>query len=732
MGLFDFLKRNQSVQIQQPSVHSSKELEDLKLSIGQLVKSQAEFTQVIKSKRQTLSRPLMYSNPSANGGSIANRNGGRTFHGPVHNLAEIARIMDIEAYVNQSVRKHREQILKEGYTFTGEDEAMVEYVRNRIFEIELASGCIFEEIIRDYATSLVAFGTSFLVKKRDRNRSSGKEIRMYGKTLEPIAAVFHMDPTSVTVSLNEYGHPTQWRQEISRSASSENVRFYSNSEIICATVDKKPGFVFGTPYILPVIDDVRALRKLEEIAEIIARKYAFPSVHWQVGDEKMPPEIYDDNSTELDLVRREIENMTPEGGIVTSHRVKHEVIASADSMYDLTPLIGYYEARVLGGLRLSPTDLGRGDVSKASANVSSRSLQDSSRDFQAILEAKLTYDLILPLLLEGGFDVNRENMVHFKFPMIDREEERANQQHGADLCNSSVITCTEYRRDYLNKKALTDEEKMDTKDAMNHERDMEGIDLQGKISAATAAARPSSSNSSKKKSDSSRRSIQNKVRPRNQNGRKAIKTSITANNSLEDVKRDYASVIISDLIDEARKYAEGLTDEPTYDIQDASEEIMTESVEFIHKTISSGINDALMQMDIGKDEYKLPKRSLDRFIRNYVNKDTAKVLEGTKRWLGKHKEYSDGVKLSVALGQFESDMRYALDRQIDIAYRFGFIKAMRHYNRNTVYAEPVDGLACDDCMKSGSFEISIDDKDMPYNLLLKTHADCIFDFITTP
>ena len=81
--------------------------------------------------------------------------------------------------------------------------------------------------------------------------------------------------------------------------------------------------------------------------------------------------------------------MTPEGGLVTSYRVNHEVISSSDGMMDLTPLIEYYEARVLGGLRLSPVDLGRGDISKASAGASSKSLRDSSREFQSVLEQKI-------------------------------------------------------------------------------------------------------------------------------------------------------------------------------------------------------------------------------------------------------------------------------------------------------------------------------------------------------
>jgi len=723
MGLFS----KKPSQIEQDLVNISKSLKDLRLAVGNLGTTQQSIQEAIKERRKTLSKPLMYATPVTT--SVLDRaKGNRVFHGPVYDLSEIARAMDVEAYVNQSVRKHREQILKEGYRFIGSDDEMVRYVKQRIFEMELASGVPFEETIRDFATSLVTFGTAFIVKKRDSARSSGRPIRMHGKTLAPIAAVYNMDPTSVTVKLNDHGHPVKWKQHIDESVSYENEKLFDNEDVVTATIDKKAGFVFGTPYILPVLDDIRALRKIEELAEILAHKHAFPSVHWKVGSENDPPEQLEDGSTEVDIVRIEIENMTPEGGVVTSHRVEHEVIAASLGTIDLQPYIKYFEERVLGGLRLSPVDLGRGDVSKASAGAVSQSLQDSAKDFQAVIENKLTYELILPLLLEGGYDITLDNMVQFSFTMINREEERAHQQHGMNMCNNSVITYTEFRQEFLGKESFSDEELKDTKDAIKHERDKELVKQQSEIKAQQQAQTAANSPSA--------RTVQNQVTPENQSGKKPSKTAITANNSLDEEKAEYRLIVQSQetALHSSLKDSilSGLDEDKLLGLfMEHVDGAVEKASHLIDKSIQEGVAEAVRQ-STSIQYYSIPKRSLDRFYKNYVQKTYRHLAKNTIKYISDNKEkFQDvNVGLSVMFSQLDDDLVYLVDRQIDIAYRFGFSKTLRSNGIEQFYFIPVEDKVCEECADKGPVEISLKEKDMPYNLLLSTHKDCVFNVST--
>jgi len=729
MGLFDRFTNKVS-----PKEHEAlkKELRDLRLAVGGLKQESEQINQAIKQRRKTLAKPLHYANPVASA-AFDRAKDGRMYHGPVHDLAEVARAMDVEAYVNQSVRKHREQILKEGFRITGQDEEMVEYIHRRIFEMEMASDTIFEEIVRDFSTSLVAFGTSFLVKKRDTERSSGRKTMMHGKTLDPIAAIYHMDPTSVSAKVNDLGHVVAWKQKVDEAIGHKKEITFSSSDVVAAVVDRKPGFIFGTPYIIPVLDDIRALRKLEELAELAAQKYVFPGVHWKVGTDLHPAQELEDGSTEVDIVRVEVENQTPQGGIVTSHRVEHEVVGAAGQVLDLDPSIKYFEQRVLGGLRLSPVDLGRGDVSKASAGSVSKSLQESSKDFQAIIQAKITYELFVPLLMEGGFDVTNENLVRLEFTMIDREEERANQQHGMDLCNNSVITCTEYRRDYLGKKALEEGEIEDTKDDMKHQRDLELQKEQGKIAAQKTASSGGTS-----KNNSAARSVSNKVRPQNQSGKKAIKTSITANNNFEDAKAVYSVEAQSRMLVFKAQLEKAVQD--SVENEDAFADLFSAYVESLSgyakahlgSVISAGVKDAKEQL--GSDsEYDIPNRTVDRFFKNYVHKTLRKTSETSLRYMldNKEKFLDSKVGISVLFTQLEEDVRYLTDRQIDIAYRFGFVRALRANGIQSFDFHPVESAACDDCIEKGKLNVSLSEKDLPYNLLLRTHDSCAF-VVTLP
>lgn len=735
MGLLDrlFGRQEQSVTELREDLRAWQA--DLRLAVSRVSEEQQKISEAIKERRKTLAKPLMYSTPVTSGSS---KRDAKIYHGPVHDLSEIARAMDVEPYANQSVRKHREQILKEGYNIVGEDDEMIDYVKRRLFEMEMASGVTTEEVLRDFVTSLVAYGTSFIVKKRDKERSSGNRIRLHGKTLEPMAALYHLDPTATSVALNDHGHPVRWKQTVDESVSNQREKLFDASDVVVATVDKKPGFVFGTPYILPVLDDIRALRRLEELAEVAARKYAFPAIHYKVGSEKDPPEVFENGTTEIELIRTEVENMRPEGGLVTSYRVEGDVVAAGREVFDIHPYIQYFEERVLGGLRLSPVDLGRGDVSKASAGAVSQSLQDSSKDFQAIIQNKLTYDLIFPLLMEGGFNVDQNTIVRFEFPLINREEERANQQHGMDMCNNSVITCTEFRQEFLGKKQMSDEDMTDTKDEMAFQRDKE---LAKDAAAAKAAQQQASGSSTSKKSSSgskssaAARTVATKVRPANQSGKKPIKTAITANNNFSDAKDAHRLDVQAQLVALRAMMADyyGMEEE---DRQSGDVGVLFDNfVSFcgtntrsgLTEVIQQGVDDAREQLG-HKDEYRIPKKSMDRFFKNYIEKSMRQLTKGSAKYMETSDKFRQDPKvgLNVVFTQLDEDLTYLLDRHVDIAYRFGFARALRGNDCASFYLVPDGEAACPTCNDEGGLEVDLTQKDMPYSLLLATHEDCQF------
>lgn len=748
MGLFDFklVKKAELESSQAKIAHLNKVVSDLKLSVQNQSSESKAIEEAIKERRRTLNRPLHYRTASTGGESTVNRRGLSevTYYGPGYDLAEIGRAIDVEPYINQSVRKHREQILKQGYSITCDDDELCEYLYRRLFEMAMISGITTEQWLRDFSTNLVAYGTAFLVIKRDSDRSSGKTIRMYGKDREPMAALYPLDPTSVSVALNDYGHPVRWKQKINNAIGNQNEIVFDVDDVIVATIDKKTGFVFGTPYILPTLDDVRSLRRLEELAELSAQRNGFPMLHWKVGTPEQPAEVFDDGTDEVSIVRQLVEEMPSEGGIVTSARVEADLLGGDKQTMDLTEYLNYFEARVLGGLRLSEVDLGRSEASKASAVTVSQGLQDSARDFQAIIEDILTFYLLIPLALEGGYDIDpNENLPEWKFSTINKEDMRADQQHGQDMYLSGGITHEEFRRDYLSKKPLAEEEHEDLKPNKDHAQQKELAQMAGEQAIAKAKVSKSTSTAKKKSA--------NKTRPKNQHGRKKAKTRVTKN-SLDALKTYYANNISSSLIDARStvwslidKHQGGVvSDSDIFDLSTKQEELQAafegfmayasiECRKALDPILILGAKDALTDLGILGD-YDLGKKTIDRFYKNYAEKSIRKLCDQGLELINTNDALSgissDRPFQFYVTGIFDTlqeELNSLCDKHIDIAYRVGYARAARAHGISTIILTPdQEGWFCEDCEERGPIEVSLVDKNGSYASLLSTHGECEF------
>jgi hypothetical protein len=733
MAIFDFFKSNRLDS-------QAKEIADLKAAININKERQRSLEQEIKTRRRTLQKPLQYATNDVRSGDRSSK---RQYYGPLYDLGEIGRAVDVEPYIRVSVRKHREQILKEGWEIQGDDPEMVEYIKKRLFEITLMTGVTTDNWLRDYTTNLITYATSFLVLKRDEVKSSGHSIKWHGKTLKPIAGIFPMDPTSVTCAQNDHGHPVSWLQHIDEVIGNKNTKTFSDSDIVVSTLDKKTGFVFGTPYILPTLDDIRALRRTEEIVELISQSHAWPSTHWKVGEKDDPPHEFDDGSTELDYVRAELQNMPTEAGIVTSHRVEAEVLGMDGHAIDLAPYLNHFKTRVMEGLRLSPEDLGQSAGSKASAVTVSQSLQDSSKDIQAVISDDITYSIFLPLLLEGGFDVTKDNIVKLIFPLINREEDRARQSHGNDLYLAGSITRSEYRKDWLNREELTDEECEDCVPEQKHKFDLE---LAKQNAAAKAASQANTANKSATNKSN------NTTRPKNQSGQKSAKTRVKAN----DVEKSLYTLTVNEnyktlrtnLRDYIERHGTGYTDtsDDSPDTTTKSDELRSVLESFViysmqnartilNGVIEQGISEA--SIDMGLDSTKpLSKRSMDRFYKNTIQKSYYHLTANINKAMidsdvlsGANTEIHPASELSSILDTHVAQMYILCNRQIDLSRRFGYAKTVKINGRDSFKLVPDDEGACEDCKDYGDLNISLAIKDIPYSTLLSAHDGCEFHAI---
>ena len=658
--------------------------EDIKLSIqgargGDIVKA-------LETRTKMLGRVRGYEYKGPSG--TFNRSNNSRFTPPIYDLSEIARASDIEPYITQSIRKHREQILKEGYQISGTDEVFVQYIKQRLFEIALLTGITTESWVRELVTNLVTFHNAFLIFRRDKKRSSGKPIKMYGKELDPIAGIFVGDPTTMEVQVDKYGSPKKWKQCIDSPINDTIIeRMYNVEDVVHITVDKKTGFTFGTPYLLPVLDDIRALRKLEEVAIIVASKEAFPLYHYKVGTENKPAIYYDGGDNEVDAALSEVQGLPSQGYIVTSERHEIKLVSREGSALDLSPYLDYFEARVIAGLRLSPLDLGRGGgASRGTATNINKGLQDSAKDYQQVISDVISHFIVLPLLLEGGYDVMEDTLVKFNFPTIDREEERASQNHGLQLYMGNAISVTEFRKQYLNKQPMTPEDESDC-------NRMKATEAQKEIAQVAAASRAAASASG---SDLGQRAvtgtISNKGQPTNQSGTKPAKSRFKANDYAVQVKERYGvhkSTIISNLIN--------ISKDDTA-LEDMFRDFVKAAVEISKPYIDEAIEEGYllskkqyenMYPDEDADFEEMGGRAKDRFYSNFVTKSYWKTITPYKNQIstflkGDKDKNLDTASIVNCLNIIEERIKILIRDQLITSERFGFIKFAKKIGSKTI------------------------------------------------
>jgi hypothetical protein len=202
--------------------------------------------------------------------------------------------------------------------------------------------------------------------------------------------------------------------------------------------------------LLPVLDDIRALRKIEENIELLIYQHLFPLFQYKVGTKDAPAGITETGQREIDVVRQEIQFMPSEGGIVTPERHEISTIGAEGRALRAEIYLEYFKKRVISGLGISAVDLGEGSTSnRSTADNMSRNLIDSVQNVQQMLESFVDQKIIKELLLESTFGdevLNEENVVRLKFKEIDIDAQIKKEAHLADQFNKDVITHDEGRR----------------------------------------------------------------------------------------------------------------------------------------------------------------------------------------------------------------------------------------------------------------------------------------------
>jgi hypothetical protein len=467
------------------------------------------------------------------------RNRGVVWEVPEWDLAETGRIIDTEALVRQICNKKKNLFLKEGYEFTGKNPDTVRYIEARLKQMEFATEIPFPVLLSNTAASLVRQHNAFWVKVRKTESSGGRRRKDHnGKDLDPVAGYFPLPAETISFKRDEYGKVVKYRQVIYGKEPKE----FNPEDVIHFYWDRRDGFSVGTPDLVPVKDDIRALRRIEETVELLAYQHLFPLFHYKVGTEDAPAAVYSDGKTEVEIVQEAVADMPSDGCWVTPERHSIEVVGVEGKALAAEKIIEHFKARVYAGMGVSPVDMGEpGGASRSAAHTVSRNLVDNTKAYQKEFGAQFYSYVIQELLLESTFGekfvLDKANKVVLKFSEIDFEARMAKSNHSVDLWAKNALSHDEMRQD-IGREVMEPEDWEGTYWKLIDEQKiiLQSIDEPGtpeSKAVARAAAKRSSGNGgtekpqalqTRKNATSGSKAVASKNRPSNQHGtRRAAK-----------------------------------------------------------------------------------------------------------------------------------------------------------------------------------------------------------------
>lgn len=369
---------------------------------------------------------------------------GRDFEAPEFDFNEITNVYNAEAYVRQACDKYIELMFKAGWQFVGANPKAVDYIRKRFAMIAEATQIPTDQLFIEIAEDLVKYGNAIIAKARSNDPAllpPGFSIQGLGGR-DPVVGYFPLNVATMTVKRDKNGMVKQWQQEV--EGQEKPVKF-KPEDIIHIYYKREKGHAFGTPFLLPVLDDIRALRQAEENVLRLIYRNLFPYIHVKVG---LPEEGLGASDSEVNSVRNVIENMSLEAGLVTNERVEITPVAT-DKIIDAHDYLRYFEQRVFTGLGVSELMMGRGNTANRSTgdNLYGEFI-DRVKAFQRVMSIFVDQFMVKELLMEGGFDpvLNPEDDVDFVFNEIDIDAKIKKENHVVYLYEHNAITEDEMRQ----------------------------------------------------------------------------------------------------------------------------------------------------------------------------------------------------------------------------------------------------------------------------------------------
>ena len=371
---------------------------------------------------------------------------------PEYNFERISKAIDADSYAQQAFAKYQELFWKEGWTIVSENQEAKEYLLQRLDLMEAMMNKPIQEFFVEVSDQLFKFHNVFLAKvRKDLNPWLTRRARIE----EDQVAGYGIIPTEyIEVKRDKFNNPISYRQRMedtvfSTGFSTRREPRWKAEDVVHLYRKRKPSRLFGTPFMVSVLEDIISLRQVEEDILNLVHRELFPFYVYKLGNEHFIPDPEDFKNAQV-----EIEMLRTEGGLAIPGVNDIEVVGGNADALDATGYLSHFKERVAIGLGVFPHHLGM------SGNAANRSmtdrldtmLYDKIKEYQRYFAEAIRIHVFNELLMEGGFDpipsVGRSGVsdrCEFRFNEIDVDTQVKKETHIIQKYTANVITLSETR-----------------------------------------------------------------------------------------------------------------------------------------------------------------------------------------------------------------------------------------------------------------------------------------------
>ena len=364
---------------------------------------------------------------------------------PEFDLEECAAVYDAEPFVSAAIRRQLNIWFKQPFVFTSIERKLADYINQRFMDMSYVSGIPTEKLFKMIVRDLLKYSNAFLIKYRDISLSGIAKAKP-GRPV-PVAAYFPASALNMFPMYNN-GRLVSWIRYLDNGAGAVEL---DPRDVVHFTLELEPDFMFGKPRTLGAVEDISALRRIEENVEVLLQKYLFPLFQLTVGTPEAPAQYLPDGTSEIEIGRMMIEEMQQEGMLIGTERHKLEVIGAKSQAMDARYYLAHFKSRVMTALGVSPLDMGEGDTAnRSTADNISQNLKERVLDDQREFACQVRQFLVTDLLLEHPEDISvvrNLEKIKLHFPEVDVDNKIKKENHSINLWNNGGLTEDEFREE---------------------------------------------------------------------------------------------------------------------------------------------------------------------------------------------------------------------------------------------------------------------------------------------